>query len=90
MIVTFIDVSFTKTYLVNFWAYIELVKECKEIYAIFFIQNDSLTNFNHYNLEIQANPNLKIQHWSSFDLNDLERPNWEFKKKYHGIIPFLP
>ena len=32
---------------------------------------------------------LKIQHQLSFDLNDLERPKWEFKKKCHGIISFL-
>ena len=27
---------------------------------------------------------LKIQHWSSFDLNDLERPKWELKKNVMG------
>ena len=27
---------------------------------------------------------LKIQHWLSFDLNDLERPQWEFKKNVMG------
>ena len=32
----------------------------------------------------------KFRGWFSFDLNDLERPNWEFKKKCHGIIPFFP
>ena len=32
----------------------------------------------------------KFRGWFSFDLNDLERPKWEFKKKCHGIIPFFP
>ena len=27
---------------------------------------------------------LKIQHWSSFDLNGLERPKWEFKRNVMG------
>ena len=39
------------------------------------------------NFEVAAS---KIQPWFSFDLNDLERPNWEFKKKCHGITRFFP
>jgi hypothetical protein len=33
---------------------------------------------------------IKIQPQTSFDLNDLKRPNWEFKEKCHWTIPFLP
>ena len=34
----------------------------------------------------------KSELWNrlSFNLNDLERPNREFKKKCHGMIPFPP
>ena len=35
-------------------------------------------------------PSLKIQHWSSFDLNDLKRSKWECKKKLSWYKPVSP
>ena len=43
--------------------------------------------YDFQNFEVAAS---KFRGWFSFDLNDLERPKWEFKKKCHGIIPFYP
>ena len=42
-----------------------------------------LDEARRYHLQVEPNP-IKIQPWFSFDLNDLERPKWEFKKNVMG------